>query len=570
MPAALRLTTPAGAMLTHVLAFPLVLELATGRRTNRFERDSLDLSAREVIAIGAGRAEWDAMLRFDRNAEPLIDILAHAADGSVITYYPDTAGPGVALWLVNVAEVVRLMQDAQRYGFGEYQIPVRFRDASASGASMQAISSPWLWRHRAGSRARSSTFTRSGAIGSYRDIDGLQKQAAANVLRTTWRTVNGVLRPLTLLEVPRTNKLIRSEALDNAAWAKSEVTIVPNNGMGPDGTLALDSIIESVNNAAHFLTQNVTGVTANGVFALSGFFIAAARSWIRLVLFETADGGNTFSAWFNLGTGVVGTRNDAGTGNTVASYIEDWTHVFPGLYRVVSVGQVGNGATALTAYYEITLSDGTTTYDGDGASGLFGGCMQLEQVSQEASTYIPTVAAEASRGAEAFSDGFPYTPRQLADMGGATFYVDYIEGLVPNWVTEASFNPGLVSVSNTGLTGHYFLLSRPSGGDVYEANYTGVASQVDLNPTRGNRIQLAGQFVPLSATTVGVRLLGRKNGATNADGGLQTVATPASSFGGQTIRLGGIDNAGRGIQEYADAIVFPGLLDIDQCERIAA
>lgn len=551
----------------HLLAFPLTLRLAPAHGTTRFARRSLDRSAREVISVGAGRPEFEAMLRFDRNAQSLIDVLSYAADGNVITYYPDTSGPGYQLWLINADQVVQLMQDADRFGFGEYQIPVRFQDASASGQSLEALASPWLWRHSAGSLSRQATFTRPGSVGGYRDIDRVLKQAAANTLRTTWRSVGGVWRPLTLLEVPRTNELVRSEALDNASWAKvglAGTPVVADQAVGPDGATSLDELVEDTNNSAHAVTQTAT-LTADAIYALSCWAIAGTRSWLRLAV--TADAGaNRADSWFDLANGVVGTGTDAGAGAFVGSYVEDWTDVAPGLYRCVLVGSCGNGATSIATVVALASGDGVSGYTGDGSS-LYAGYAQLEDNAREASSYIPTTTAADSRGAEAFSDAFPWTPRQLAEMGGATFYLDFIEGMVPNWVTEGGVTTRLLTAGESDNSAPRLLIYRQSATNDYHFNAGNNVdpertSTLDLTPSRGDRIQLAGQFNADGS----VRILGRKNGATDASGSLTSPAAPASAWSDDLIWLGGVGTSGRGIQEYADAVVFGGLLDIDQCE----
>lgn len=564
MSAAFKLTTAGGAILTHVLPDALNFQVVPSRGVTRYRRDSLDRSALEVIAIGSGREEIQAYIRGEPNAHDLIEFLSYAADGSVLKYYPDTEGPGFDLWNVGDGEEVGVEWDDGRSYFYKYNKPVRFRDASTSGTSLEALHSPWLWRHRGGMARRYATFTRTGTVGAYKDIDGLLKQAAANVLRTTWATVNGVYRPLTRLEVPRTNKLLRSETLDNASWTKSQSSIVTNTSVGPDGVASLDQLVEDGATDIHVLSQNVTGMTANANYVLSGWFRANTRSWAWMDVYETAAGANVARVWFNLSTGAVGANSVGGTGAFVRGYVEDWTHVVTGLYRCVLVGSVGNGATAITGRAGLATGDGVTSYAGNGTSSIWCGYMQLEE-GLEASSYIPTTTATVTRGAEAFTDSFPYTPQQLAAMGGATFYFDFVEGLYPNWVADGVNAPVLAAVGNAALDTSVWVVDRPAAGDSYRVQHNAGSSTVDLNPTRNDRIQLAAQF----NTGGSVRLIGRKNGGADTTGSASSAVSPASEFSAQAIRIGGAGATGRGIQDYADVIVFPGVLDISACEAKA-
>lgn len=563
MPAAFRLTTPAGQILTHVLAHPFVLDASPGRSATRYSRDSLDRSAREVITIGSGRAEFEATHRFDRLPWDLIDILSYAADGSKLTYYPDTAGPGWELWLIPTPELVALLQDPDRYGFGEYSVRLRFRDASTSGTSLEYLASPWLWRHRGGSVRRHGTFTRTGSVGAYRDIDGLLKQAAANVLRTTWREIDGVWRPLTLLEVPRTNAV--SAAL--TSWGITNSGTWTGTTQGPDGVADSGKGIAHGSGGVQVRANNIpTGTpTDNTVQAVSVFAKAGDVDWC----FIRVNRKNAATVWvyFDLANGVVGTDDPGITGYIEGPFVDGW-------YRCEATCDILSGGS--TAQWEIGPADGDgdATMAGAGAPYVYFFGPQWEMDAPEPSSFIGS--AGASRGAEAFSDAFPYTPAQLAAMGGATIYLDYIVGLSPPWQLEGGAHVRPIHIGNAsgGAPNLSLLLPAGSGGDhrlSWDNGPSAVTSDVNLSVARGDRIQVAAQLIPSAdAKSLSARLLARQNGVTNAAGSQSPELFASSAFSGQLVHVGGVGTLARGIQEYADAIVFPAPLDIDECEERAA
>jgi hypothetical protein len=279
--------------------------------------------------------------------------------------------------------------------------------------------SPLLFSFDADAPGAAYTFTRSGIVGPYTDENGLlQNEATPNVFRTDWQYGG---RPALLLEPATTNELLRSEQLDNAAWTKSACSVLAGQSFGPDGLSGLDRIIEDGTSAQHFVSQSVTGMTADAVHALSGFSTPGTRTWVRLVM---QNGANNVEAWFDVATGVVGTTQDGGTGTFVRAYVEDWGG---GLYRCVLVGSVGNGATTVTASARLATGDGVGTYAGDGTSALQAGYLQLEDNKQFATSYVATVTATATRAVEKMTAPPGFTVADIRAAGGATFYQEWVE-----------------------------------------------------------------------------------------------------------------------------------------------
>lgn len=98
------------------------------------------------------------------------------------------------------------------------------------------------------------TFTRSSTA-TYFDAQGVLRTAASGVPRIDHDPVTGECKGL-LIEEARTNLLTYSEQLDNAAWVKTNCTVISNAEVAPDGTTTADSAVN---------TGNVTSLLSRSV-----------------------------------------------------------------------------------------------------------------------------------------------------------------------------------------------------------------------------------------------------------------------------------------------------------------
>lgn len=99
----------------------------------------------------------------------------------------------------------------------------------------------------------------------------------------------------------RVNLLTKTEEFDNAAWTKSSLTVISNSIAAPNGSVTADTIrADGVTCRIFQLTTLATGVSHR----FAAYIKAGLTLWvaIRAVGSATQPG-----AWFNLGTGVVGT-----------------------------------------------------------------------------------------------------------------------------------------------------------------------------------------------------------------------------------------------------------------------
>jgi hypothetical protein len=487
------------------LAFPMKLEMAPARTTRRYASDSLDLSAREVISIASGRNEVEATLRFNRNARDLLEMLRHAADGTVVTYYPDLAvNTGYALWLVSEGDTINLNPDAARYGYGEYQKRVRFRDASASGTSLEALFSPWLFRFDGGSFPEGAVFTRTGdgatAVGQFGTLESYD----ANEMRTSWPLVNGVRVPAYLGEEARTNLFTRSGDLTHGDWTVSSLSAqVADQALGPDGLAGMDRLVEDGTTAWHGVSQTKT-VTDGALMGLSVWAIPETRTRLALAL---RDAGGTVTDWsrarFDLSTGTVISTGQGGNGTTAMAWVEDWTHIFPGLRRYLMLGSV-TGTTNLRGQIHM-MGDTSESYAGDGASSILAGYAQYELGYP--SSYIPTTTEAVARGSDRMEVPYGAAPQAAAR------YTRFVELGATPWPFAGGANPRIVQIGATNNTNPRWAQYKANGTTEYRALVRNPATTgsdtvvaINLAPARGDLIEL----MDVLYSDGSIQLFGRK------------------------------------------------------------
>lgn len=277
-------------------------------------------------------------------------------------------------------------------------------DGSISNA-MTTGSGVYIWGAQLEQRSSVTAYTPTTTAPITNYIPALQT-AAAGVPRFDHDPITGESKGF-LIEEQRTNLLTYSQEFDNAVWTKQRSTVTANAAIAPDGTLTADKIIEDLTSGEHRVYSPQVGA---GTSAMTWSVRAKAgeRSWIAL----RGDTG-TRVANFNLTTGVVGTV--LGTGVT-----SSMTPLGNGWYLCSMQATTSNA----NERYVINIGNADTgtgpagfSYTGDGYSGIYIWGAQLEAGSF-ATSYIPTVASQVTRSADAQSSS------GLGQIGQGTLYIE--------------------------------------------------------------------------------------------------------------------------------------------------
>jgi len=249
-----------------------------------------------------------------------------------------------------------------------------------------------LFSWRAGESLPSDyTFSRSSTA-YYKDKNLKLVQAASGEVRSDhWFDEN---RHGLLLEVNSENLIPYSEAFDDAAWIKTNVTVAANATDAPDGNMTADEIIEDATSDYHYIydTISYSNFTDNQTIAGSVFVKrgSGARN-VRVLIVSKANryGG----ALIDPSDGSILDTYDQGSlvDYYVEKYADDWWRI-----HVLIDSETGTQ----DPYIYIGLMDGTSAnYTGDGSSSIYIFGAQLENL-QASTSYIPTSGAPASRAIE--------------------------------------------------------------------------------------------------------------------------------------------------------------------------
>ena len=245
-----------------------------------------------------------------------------------------------------------------------------------------------LWGAQLEQRSAVSAYTATTTQAITNYIPVLQS-AASGVARFDNNPTTGESLGL-LIEESRTNLLTYSSQFDNAAWTKSFLTVTADTVVAPDGTLTGDKLVEDTSTNNHTILQGVS-VSASTTYTVTTYAKASGRNWLYIL---DNSNPNAVQAFFDLSTGTVGNVGGSATA-TITSVGNSW-------YRCSVTFATGPSQTSMVIHIRPASANGTTSYTGNGFSGVFLWGAQVE-LGAFATSYIPTVASQVTRAADAAS-----------------------------------------------------------------------------------------------------------------------------------------------------------------------
>ena len=329
----------------------------------------------------------------------------------------------------------------------------------------------------------------------------------------------------------RANLLTYSEQFDNVAWGKTGSTVTANATTAPDGTTTADKLVEDTSTGQHRVLQAIT-VSSGVAYAYSIYVKANTRS--RISIFDNSSASDT-ECIFDLSNGTVVRQGAAATAII--------TSVGSGWYRCTTVSTPS--ATTFSATARLVSTGTTSSYTGDGTSGLFIWGAQVER-SVTPTTYQRVVTAtdyaDVGLPRNLLFDGvddslattgnvdFSATDK-VSLFSGLTKASDAAQGIVAELTASTALNTGAFNVqapSATPATNRYAFESKGSllatanvTSATYAAPRTDVVTMTAAIGTDALEGRINGASVVTSATDQGtgnfanaVVYVGRRGGAT--------------------------------------------------------
>jgi hypothetical protein len=192
-----------------------------------------------------------------------------------------------------------------------------------------------------------------------------------------------------LLEPQRSNLLLNSENYSGSNWVLGNSTVTVNQAASPDGYTNADLFKEDSTNNFHRLFDSGKTISTTTTYT-SSIFVKNA-SGTRNFRISFGGGFGEQYVTFNINNGTIVSQDNA-TG-VITPYGNGW-------YRCSATATSGAVSNVNVIYW--LTSGNVETYQGNGTSGVYLYGSQAE-VGAYATSYVPTLAASATRGADAAS-----------------------------------------------------------------------------------------------------------------------------------------------------------------------
>lgn len=377
------------------------------------------------------------------------------------------------------------------------------------------------------------TFARAGGDAWAKDSNGLYYRVGYNAPRFGMHDYDGDGIPETpglVLEPSKTNLLLWSDDLSNAAWTKTRSTPLQVSGVAPDGGAMSLLREDATASNTHLATQAVT-IAAGDFVTLS--VIVRAKEKTKGYL-QAVNGSDVLRVLFDLAA-VTATVSNGGTSSAVDAGIKDEGN---GNFRVWITGQVNAASTSITCGLGLRdTATGNVSYSGDGVSGMYFWRADFKDgngTGSELWSGIGTQGTTVTRAAESLVAAMSW-----AFQDGITLYAKVAR---PDWYLHSGNLQTSHYVVSLGDTAPYLRLGFLSSSRAVFAQ---------INDGSGNNAVSQPQQVT-QPNEICMQASGLKSGGTiRVDAGagfgsFSAAQAPIAAFGDTVLRIGA-SGAGAGL-----------------------
>lgn len=150
-----------------------------------------------------------------------------------------------------------------------------------------------------------------------------------------------------------------SEQLDNAAWLKTNVSVVANAAASPRGDLSADLVIPTTTAGEHNVVGS--GTPTSPILTAETVTVYAKAAGYNFLAIRTNVSSSWTASFFNLSTGTVSSASGLFTSSTIESVGNGWYRC-----RVTYSNRTANGVQIIPA-----STNGVVSFTGDGVSGVY-------------------------------------------------------------------------------------------------------------------------------------------------------------------------------------------------------
>lgn len=274
----------------------------------------------------------------------------------------------------------------------------------------------------------------------------------------------------------RRNILAYTEQFDNAAWFKSNSSLVTNAAIAPDNTITAELLYPTTSGTNRRVIQYLTlasGATYTGTIHVK----AAGKSWVAFGPVRGNSGND--QVFFNISTGARGTVGSSASASSIMNIGNGW-------YRLSVTMSKSAGVDAF--FLDVCDADGSTSVTTSGTDGVLIWGAQLE-LGSTATSYqrisnVTTEVLERFPYATLYQDTVATTPVTTPGQSVALM-LDKSRGLPigPELVTNGTFDNGTAgwtasALASISVSGGILTAVYADNGQEFWQNVPTVAGQL--------------------------------------------------------------------------------------------
>lgn len=506
-------------------------EVRPGFTQTAYTAESLDKTSIATVSVGSGAHELVGTIRYEDDAQGLLDLIAFGATNGSLTYLPNLTDPDTnySVKLISPRDLTALTLDldSQRAVFGEMQVEVRFRKTDQTAFVEPYEGTNVLFLYRAGDTLARATFSRADTAHYVTKGYGTDSSAASGAARVHWVDTDsdGIREtPTLLLEGATTNLVVQSTNF-SVTWATTGPPTLTSGQTDPAGGATAYLIADTDGAAQQYISIQPTFTTSGvskaiSLFVRQGTALAAGGSDIQLR--DTTAGADRLLANITWANGVPTVIASTGTLLGVERYIGGWYRV---LLQTVAV-TVANTNELRIVPASVAAQTGN----------LFAWGVQAENALNP-SSYNPTAGGTDTRATDSLT--FPWSAR----VQTMTVYLRYIQqGLMP----FASGTVGLFGIG-TAVNGKRMEVRATAGATTLSCVGSGVSGTVTPGATHGQVVEVVGWLRYTGSTrTATTQLQAAVNGVVGTAGSVSASASMDDTFGNNLLYVAGLAGGGIG------------------------